>query len=68
MSETIKKRGFASMTPERRQTIARLGGMKTQANGNAHRFTSEEAKQAGKLGLVVRRANKKQKEVAVNDK
>ena len=44
------RRGFASMSPERRREIARLGGLKSQQSGKGHRFTHEEAKAAGKLG------------------
>ena len=44
------KRGFASMSPERRQVVASLGGKKAHALGTAHKFTSEEGKVAGKLG------------------
>ncbi|MFA6082311.1 MAG: KGG domain-containing protein [Patescibacteria group bacterium] len=46
----IKKRGFGSMSPERRQEIARLGGQSAHAKGSAHRFTSEEARAAGQRG------------------
>lgn len=44
------KRGFASMTPEQRRAIARKGGLSAQAQGKAHRWTSEEAAIAGKKG------------------
>lgn len=45
-----KPRGFASMDPERVREIARRGGRAAQLTGKAHRFTSEEARAAGKKG------------------
>lgn len=47
MNEQPKKRGFAAMEPYRRAEIAARGGRTAQANGTAHRFTSEEARAAG---------------------
>jgi hypothetical protein len=41
-------RGFASMDPERQREIASEGGRAAHASGNAHEFTSEEAREAGK--------------------
>jgi general stress protein YciG len=46
----IKKKGFASMSPERQREIASLGGKAAHRGGKAHKFTSEEAKLAGKKG------------------
>ena len=43
-----KPRGFAALSPEQRQAIARSGGKAAQAKGTAHRFTSQEAKLAGR--------------------
>ncbi len=40
-------RGFASMDPERQREIAAEGGRAAHASGNAHEFTSEEAREAG---------------------
>lgn len=48
MAEPKKKRGFALMEPYQRAEIASRGGRTAQANGTAHRFTSEEARAAGK--------------------
>ncbi|MBV7537722.1 KGG domain-containing protein [Duganella sp. sic0402] len=42
-------RGFASMDPERQREIAAEGGRAAHASGNAHEFTSEEARQAGSM-------------------
>jgi len=47
---TQRKRGFASLTAERRREIARQGGKTAQARGVAHRFTIEEAREAGRKG------------------
>jgi general stress protein YciG len=47
-------KGFASMTPERRRELASLGGKAAAAGGRAHRFTPDEAREAGrKAGLKV---------------
>jgi general stress protein YciG len=46
-----RPRGFAAMSREQRSAIARMGGKATQASGNGHRWTSEEASAAGKKGL-----------------
>lgn len=42
-------RGFASMDPQKQREIASEGGRAAHASGNAHEFTSEEARAAGKL-------------------
>lgn len=42
-------RGFASMDPEKQRAIAAEGGRAAHASGNAHEFTPEEAREAGKL-------------------
>ena len=41
-------RGFASMDPERQRQIASQGGKAAHQSGNAHEFSSEEARQAGR--------------------
>lgn len=43
-------RGFAAMSPERRREIARRGGKRGHELGVAHRWTSEEAAAAGRIG------------------
>lgn len=45
-----KKRGFATMSPERHKEVARMGGIAAHMKGTAHEFTSEEAVAAGKKG------------------
>lgn len=44
------RKGFASMSPERMREIASAGGKSAHAMGRAHRWTSEEASEAGKKG------------------
>ena len=41
---------FSRLTIEQRRAIASAGGRAAHANGRAHRFTSEEARAAGKRG------------------
>ena len=43
------KRGFASMDPQRQREIASQGGRAAHASGTAHEFTSEEAREAGRM-------------------
>lgn len=43
------KQGFASMDPQRQREIASRGGRAAHASGNAHEFTSEEAREAGRM-------------------
>jgi hypothetical protein len=40
-------RGLAGMDPERQREIASQGGQAAHAKGDAHEFTSEEARRAG---------------------
>ena len=47
-SDNTSNRGFASMDPERQREIASEGGKAAHASGNAHEFTSEEAREAGR--------------------
>ena len=50
-----KWRGFASMTPEKRQSIASKGGKAAHILGTAHKWDSAEAARAGKLGGTISR-------------
>lgn len=53
------RRGFAAMSPEIQRRIASEGGKASHASGRGHRFTAEEARDAGrKGGLVSRRPAK----------
>lgn len=44
------RRGFAAMDPDEQREIAREGGRAAHAQGVAHEFTSEEAREAGRRG------------------
>ena len=43
-------RGFAAMDPEYQRQIAREGGRIAHERGVAHKWTSEEAREAGRKG------------------
>lgn len=58
-SRTTGKRGFASMTAEKRKAIATLGGRAAHMKGVAHEFTSEEAAIAGRKGGLAAAARRK---------
>ncbi|MBC8033692.1 MAG: hypothetical protein H7Y03_06065 [Chitinophagaceae bacterium] len=52
------KRGFASMDIQKQREIASKGGKAAHQSGNAHEFTSEEAREAGRKGGQARNANR----------
>lgn len=43
-------RGFAAMDPEKRKSIASIGGKAASLAGTAHRWTQEEARKFGSIG------------------
>lgn len=43
-------RGFASMDEDKQREIAAKGGRAAHESGNAHEFSSEEAREAGRKG------------------
>jgi general stress protein YciG len=47
---TGKPRGFAAMSPEKQREIASMGGKAAHKSGNAHEFTPDEAREAGRKG------------------
>lgn len=49
-SEGKQRRGFASMSPEKRHDIASKGGRAAHAKGTAHEWTPDEARSAGRKG------------------
>ncbi|MGH2412484.1 MAG: KGG domain-containing protein [Microcystaceae cyanobacterium] len=49
MSDT-SKRGFASMDENKQREIASKGGKTAHEKGTAHKFSSEEAREAGQKG------------------
>ena len=46
----ILARGFAAMDPEKQREIARKGGKMAHEKGVAHKFNSQEAREAGRKG------------------
>ena len=53
-----KRGGFASMNKERLLELASKGGLAATANGSAHKWTSVEAKEAGRKGGLARAAKR----------
>ena len=51
-------RGFASMDREKRRAIASLGGKAAHAKGTAHKWTSEQAREAGRRGGIAAHRNR----------
>lgn len=58
MSNPIKRRGLGSLPLEQRKAIASMGGKAAHIQGVAHQFTSEEARQAARIGHISRRRNR----------
>lgn len=52
-------RGFASLSPEERSRVARIGGKAAWKQGVAYRWTSEEAAIAGRKGVAARLRNQR---------
>lgn len=57
----VHLRGFASMSPERRQEVCRKGGQMAHESGKAHRWTPKEASEAGKKGNHVLKGKRSKK-------
>ena len=54
------RRGFAAMDAETQRRIASQGGRASHESGRGHRFSTEEARDAGrKGGLVSRKSGRK---------
>lgn len=49
------RRGFASMDPALQHRIATAGGKASHASGNAHQWTVEKAREAGRKGGLISR-------------
>lgn len=49
-NQPTERRGFANMERDKLRKWASYGGMVAQANGLAHRFNAETARQAGRKG------------------
>lgn len=56
MSDDRRPTGFAAMQPEKLRQVAQQGGRTAHARGVAHRFTSAEARAAGRRSGERRRA------------
>ncbi len=46
----VENRGFASMDRTKVRELASKGGREAHLNGTAHKWTSEEARRAGRKG------------------
>ena len=44
------RRGFAAIDPEKVKAIAQKGGVAVHAKGTAHRFSKDQAREAGRKG------------------
>lgn len=55
-----KPRGFAALDRQRLIEIARKGGRAAHAAGTAHRFTPEEAREAGRRGGFASHARRRE--------
>jgi general stress protein YciG len=60
MAEHI--RGFATMDPEKHRQIAARGGRVAWAKGVAHRWSSKEAREAGRRGGLASHEKRRQRE------
>lgn len=61
MTDTVRRkqrRGFASMSSEKQREIASKGGRAAHLKGTAHRWTSEEARHAGRKGGLISRGGR----------
>lgn len=56
---TKRPRGFAAMDPATQRRIASEGGRASHQSGRGHRFTSEEARAAGRKGGQATRSTTK---------
>jgi len=54
-------KGFASMSAEKKREIASKGGKAAHALGTAHKFSSEEARAAGRVGGKLSKRKKETK-------
>ncbi|SRR5258706_9476514 len=52
MASNERLRGFASMDREQRRQIASKGGKAAHRLGRAHKYTSEQAREAGRKGGI----------------
>lgn len=50
----MAKKGFEILPPEQLREVARKGGKAAHASGNAHQWTKEQAREAGRKGAAAR--------------
>jgi hypothetical protein len=53
-------KGFAALSEDERKQISSMGGRAAQAVGTAHKWTSEEARAAGRKGGAAVHAKRKE--------
>lgn len=58
MPRKKERRGFASMSPEKQREIASKGGRAAHKKGTAHRWSSDEARDAGRKGGLISRGGR----------
>ena len=56
--EHKERRGFASMSPDKQREIASKGGRAAHEKGTAHKWTTDEARSAGRKGGQVSRGGR----------
>lgn len=61
-----RKTGFAVLDPERRSEISSRGGRAAHAKGTAHKWTSDEAREAGSKGGI--ESGRRRREVNFGDR
>jgi hypothetical protein len=57
-AEHKERRGFASMSPDKQREIASKGGRAAHEKGTAHKWTTDEARSAGRKGGQVSRGGR----------
>ena len=55
-ARTKQLRGFAVMDPQRQREIASQGGITAHREGRAHKWSSAEAREAGRKSGLARKA------------
>jgi hypothetical protein len=53
-----QRRGFASMSADKQREIASKGGRAAHVKGTAHRWSSDEAREAGRKGGLISRGGR----------
>ena len=61
-------RGFASMDGNKQREIASKGGKAAHEKGTAHKWTSEEAREAGRKGGMASHRRKQEQQQSTDDR